>query len=86
VSDAGFLAFCAALQPARGRVDFVNLTSNRLTSVSLTCIAAAMERWGQADDIGLPLSGLDVTYNDASVESVVAFRRAVATLSVKHPE
>ncbi|CAE7697440.1 unnamed protein product [Symbiodinium sp. CCMP2592] len=86
VSDVGFLAFCAALRPGRGTVGSVNLTSNRLTSASVTCIAAAMERWGQAHDIDLPLSGLDITYNDASVDSVFAFRAAVATLSMKHAE
>lgn len=86
VSDVGFLAFSAALHPGRGTVGSVNLTSNRLTSVSLTCIAAAMQRWGQADDLGLPLAGLDVTYNDASVESILAFRSALATLSLKRPE
>ena len=35
-----------------------------------------MQRWGQADDLGLPLAGLDVTYNDASATRLKCYTQA----------
>ncbi|CAE7341492.1 unnamed protein product [Symbiodinium natans] len=86
VSDLGFVALCDALCPGRATLGYLNLTSNRLTSVSVCRMTAVLESWCQAAVDLLPLGGVDVTYNDASIQSVLGFRSALRRLSATRPK
>eukprot|EP00434_Breviolum_minutum_P024010 symbB.v1.2.021187.t1/scaffold1779.1/size154953/15 len=81
VTDVGIESLCYGLACRDKQYPqvFLNLTSNRLISRSLQRITYFL--YGCCNSQVLPLSGLDLTYNDMSVESVQEFRAVVCRLS-----
>eukprot|EP00435_Cladocopium_sp_Y103_P026456 s1982_g6.t1 len=79
VTDVGIEMLCDGLVSCRGTVRFMNFTSNLLKSQSLQRMTAFLDLCCSKKQ--LPLWGLDLTYNDMSVELVQQFRAAVGRLS-----